>query len=84
VRRIPAVIASDRRFEYFGTAAFAERLLRLDQKLVDGVAMTPKRVANVLNRKPVLMQEFCSHFADSDDRTVTLDADGQAFVIPIF
>jgi hypothetical protein len=36
--RIATVIAADRRFEYFGTAAFAERLLRLDQKLLDGVA----------------------------------------------
>jgi hypothetical protein len=48
--------------------------LRLDQKLVDGVAMTPKHVANAINTKPVLTQEFCSHFADSYDGTVTLDA----------
>jgi hypothetical protein len=30
--RIAAVIASDRKFAYFGTSAFAIRLLRLDQK----------------------------------------------------
>jgi hypothetical protein len=30
--RIAAVIASDRRFAYFATAAFAVRLLRLDRK----------------------------------------------------
>jgi hypothetical protein len=34
VARIAAVIASDFRFAYFGTAAFAVRLLRLDQKLM--------------------------------------------------
>jgi hypothetical protein len=37
--RVAAVIASDFRFSYFGTAAFAVRLLRLDQKLIDGVPM---------------------------------------------
>jgi hypothetical protein len=34
--RVAAVVASDFRFAYFGTAAFAVRLLRLDQKLIDG------------------------------------------------
>jgi hypothetical protein len=37
VARIAAVVASDFRFAYFGTAAFAARLLRLDQKLADGI-----------------------------------------------
>jgi hypothetical protein len=32
VARIAAVVASDFRFAYFGTAAFAVRLLRLDQR----------------------------------------------------
>jgi hypothetical protein len=41
-----AVVASDFRFAYFGTAAFAVRLLRLDQKLMDGVPMNPRRMAN--------------------------------------
>jgi hypothetical protein len=80
------VIASDQRFEYFGTAAFAERLLALERKMADGVAMTPKRMANVLNTTPKLLQEFSAHFAkpgDSDD-TVMLYANGRAFVIPAF
>jgi hypothetical protein len=34
--RIAAVIASDQRFAYFGSAAFTVRLLRLDQKIVSG------------------------------------------------
>ena len=34
---IAAVVAPDFRFAYFGTAAFAVRLLRLDQKLMDGI-----------------------------------------------
>jgi hypothetical protein len=83
---VASVIASDQRFEYFGTAAFAERLLALEQKMADGVAMTPKRMANVLNTEPELLREFCGHFAkpgDSDD-TVMLYADGRAFVIPVF
>jgi hypothetical protein len=37
VARIAAVVASDFRFAYFGTAAFAVRLLRLDQKVADGI-----------------------------------------------
>jgi len=36
VARIAAIVASDFRFAYFGTAAFAVRLLRLDQKLMEG------------------------------------------------
>jgi hypothetical protein len=35
--RTAAVIASNRRFKYFGTAAFAVRLLRLDQEIVSGL-----------------------------------------------
>jgi hypothetical protein len=42
VARIAAVVASDFRFAYFGTAAFAVRLLRLDQKLMDGIPMNPR------------------------------------------
>jgi len=34
--RIAAVIASDQRFAYFGTASFTVRLLRLDQKICGG------------------------------------------------
>jgi hypothetical protein len=34
---------SDRRFAYFGTSAFAIRLLRLDQKIASGVPMSLKR-----------------------------------------
>jgi hypothetical protein len=51
VARIAAVVASDFRFAYFGTAAFAVRLLRLDQKLMDGIPMNPRRMANTLNTK---------------------------------
>lgn len=54
--RIAAVIASDLRFTYFGSGAFAVRLLRLDQKLIDGIPMNPRRMANVLNTKPELLQ----------------------------
>jgi hypothetical protein len=50
--RVAAVIASDFSFAYFGTAAFAVRLLRLDQKLADGIPMNPRRMSNVLNTKP--------------------------------
>jgi hypothetical protein len=60
--RVAAVIASDSRFEYFGTAAFTVRLLRLDQKIVSGVPMTLKRMANVLNTDAMLLQEFCDRF----------------------
>jgi hypothetical protein len=51
VTRIAAVVASDFRFSYFGTAAFAVRLLRLDQKLMDGIPINPHRMANTLNTK---------------------------------
>jgi hypothetical protein len=43
VARIAAIVKSDFRFTYFGTAAFAVRLLRLDQKLADGIPMNPRR-----------------------------------------
>jgi hypothetical protein len=41
VARVAAVVASDFRLAYFGTAAFAVRLLRLDQKLADGIPVNP-------------------------------------------
>jgi hypothetical protein len=48
------VIVPDDRFAYFGTAAFAGRLLRLDQKIVAGVPMSLKRMANLLHRRRAL------------------------------
>jgi hypothetical protein len=51
VARVATVVASDFRFAYFGTAAFAVRLLRLDQKLADGVPMSARRMGNVLGRR---------------------------------
>jgi hypothetical protein len=81
--RIAAVIASDFRFAYFSTAAFAVRLLRLDQKLADGIPMNPRRMANVLNTKPELLREFCGHLAKPGDETVTLFADGKPVEIPV-
>ena len=56
--RIAAVIASDRRFAYFATAAFAVRLLRLDQKIVSEVPMSLKRVANILGTDAMVFQAF--------------------------
>ena len=75
--RVATVVASDFRFAYFGTAAFAVRLLRLDQKLVDGIPMNPRRMANVLNTKPELLREFCGHLILPGDETVVLFADGR-------
>jgi hypothetical protein len=56
--RIAAVVASDERFAYFASAAFAVRLLRLDQKIVSGVPMSLKRVANILDTDAMLFQAF--------------------------
>jgi hypothetical protein len=81
--RIAAVVASDFRFAYFGTAAFAVRLLRLDQKLADGIPMNPRRVGNILNVKPELLREFCGHLIAAGDETVVLYADGKAVEIPV-
>jgi hypothetical protein len=83
VARIAAVIASDFRFAYFGTAAFAVRLLRLDQKLMDGIPMNPRRLANVLNVKPELLREFLAHLTKPGDETVVLYADGKPVEIPV-
>jgi hypothetical protein len=83
-RPIAAVIASDSRFTYFGTAAFAVRLLRLDQKIVGGVPMTLKRVANILGTDAMLFQQFCDRFSKYGDKTLTLFADGQAVEVPVF
>jgi hypothetical protein len=78
------VVASDQRFAYFGTAAFAVRLLRLDQKIASGVPMSLKRVANVLNTDAMLFQEFCDRLSKYGDRTLTLFGDGQAVEVPVF
>src|ERR1017187_2424933 len=82
--RIAAVIASDPRFAYFASAAFTVRLLRLDQKIVSGVRMSLKRMANILNTDAVLLQEFCDRLSKYGDRTLTLFAHGQAVEIPVF
>jgi hypothetical protein len=76
--RIAAIVASDFRFAYFGTGAFAVRLLRLDQKLMDGISMNPRRMANLLNVTPELLREFLAHLSKPDDETATLYADGGA------
>jgi hypothetical protein len=83
VARIAAVVRAEPRFAYFGTAAFAVRLLRLDQKLADGVAMTPKKMSNILNVKSELLQEFLAHLTKPGDETATLYADGRAVEIPV-
>jgi hypothetical protein len=82
--RIAAVIRAEPHFAYFGTAAFAVRLLRLDQKLMDGIPMNPRRLANVLNTKPELLREFCGHLTKPGDETVVLYADGKPVEIPTF
>jgi hypothetical protein len=60
------------------------RLLRLDQKIVSGVPMSLKRVANILNPDAMLFQESCDRFSKYGDRTLTLFADGQAVEVPVF
>jgi hypothetical protein len=82
--RIAAVVASEARFAYFGTAAFAIRLQRLDQKIVSGVPMSLRRVANVLGVDATLFQEFCDRLSRYGDRTLVLIAHGQAVEVPLF
>jgi hypothetical protein len=76
--RIAAVIASDRRFAYFGNSVFAIRLLRLDKKIVSGMPINLRRLANILDTAATLFQEFCDRFSKYGDKTLTLFADGQA------
>jgi hypothetical protein len=68
----------------FGTAAFAVGLLRLDQKIVSGVPMSLRRVANILNTGAMLFQQFCDRLSKCDDKTLMLFADGQAVEVPVF
>jgi hypothetical protein len=82
--RVDAMIASDSRFAYFATSAFAVRLLRLDQRIVAGVPMSLKRVANILGTDAMLFQAFCDRFSRYGDKTLTLYADGQAVEVPVF
>ena len=82
--RIAAVIACDQRFSYFGTSAFALRLLRLDKKIVGGMPMSLRRAANILNTDAMLFQEFCDRFSKYGDKTLTLFADGQPVEVPVF
>jgi hypothetical protein len=75
VARVATVIKVEPRFECFTTAVFAVRLLRLDQKLADGVPMNPRRMANILGVAPELLQEFIAYLvAKPGDETVTLFA----------
>jgi hypothetical protein len=69
---------------YFGTAAFAVRLLRLDQKLMDGVPMNPgaRRTCSTPSRS--CCGNSAAHLAKPGDETVTLYADGTAVEIPNF
>ena len=60
------------------------RLLRLDQKIVGGVPMSLKRVANILNTDAMLFQEFRDPLSKYSDKTLTLFADGQAVEMPVF
>jgi hypothetical protein len=81
---VAAVIASDPRFAYFGTSAFAIRLLRLDKKIASGMPMTLRRVANILSVDAILFQEFCDRFSRYGDKKIVLFADGQAVEVPVF
>jgi hypothetical protein len=60
--RIAAVIASDQRFAYLATSAFAIRLPRLDQKIIGGVPMSLKRLANVLGTTPCCSRNSATGF----------------------
>jgi hypothetical protein len=82
--RIAAVILANPKFDYFGTAAFAVRLLRLDQKIVAGVPMSLKRVANILGTDAMVFQAFCDRLSRYGDKTLTLFADGIAVELPLF
>jgi hypothetical protein len=82
--RIAAVIASDERFAYFGTNAFTIRLLRLDQKIVSGVPMSLRRVANVLGTDAMVFQAFSDRLSRYGDKTLVLFADGMPVAIPVF
>jgi hypothetical protein len=53
----------------------------LDQKLIEGIPMNPRRMCNVLNTKPELLREFCGHLIAPGDETVVLIADGRAVEI---
>jgi hypothetical protein len=56
----------------------------LDQKIVSGVPMSLKRVANVLGTDAMLFQEFCDRLSKYSDKTLTLFADGTPVEIPVF
>jgi hypothetical protein len=81
---IAAVVAADQRFAYFGSAAFAIRLPRLDKKIGGSMPMSSRRVANILNTDATLFQEFCDRLSRYGDKIVTLFADGEAVEVPVF
>jgi hypothetical protein len=56
----------------------------LDQKIVSGVPMSLRRVANVLGTDAMLFQEFCDRLSRYGDKTLVLFADGQAVEVPVF
>jgi hypothetical protein len=78
-RRIAAVISADQRFAYFGTSAFAIRLLRLKQKIVSGVPRVSSAWRTFSTPTPHSCRNSVMGF-----RSMTLCADGQAMEVPIF
>ena len=80
--RIAAVIASDFRFAYFCTAAFAVRLLRQSKAHRWHPDESPAHGERAQHQGRIVAG-FC-HLAKPDDETVTLYADGTAVEIPNF
>jgi hypothetical protein len=78
------VIASDSRFGYFGTSAFAIRLLRLGKKDRQRRVDEPPTRGEHPHTDGMLFQEFTDRLSKYGGKTLTLFADGQVVEVPVF
>ncbi len=73
---IAAIVASDFRFAYFGTAAFAVRIAAARSETCRRHPDEPAQVGEH-PEKPELLRKFCDHLAKPGDETVVLLVDGR-------
>jgi hypothetical protein len=81
--RIAAVIASDSKFAYFGTSAFAIRRAARQEDRRRHADGPPTRGEHPQYRRDVVSGILRSFFKYGD-KTLTLFADGRAVEVPVF
>jgi hypothetical protein len=76
------VVASDLRFQYFGTDEFRRRLCRLDQHILDGMKITTIKMAYIVGAPRELFTDFCVHFLVAPDLAILYAGSGRLVAVP--